>query len=786
MKFILFIFMGFGFSCSTSTQNRHDTWPKETGLPTTAPSNLKTSQKTTIRKGRDGFYYIIGGLENIHIGDGFLVKTDKGEWPIHGQRRPTFAKGYIAKKFNARVALVTFEYKMPDVQLEGARITWEPDPSVRIGKGLASFRIPTEAKTDKKRALSPEYVFLNIGKEHGLQSGDIYAIASPIYNPIHASDTQISKRIKAICKVGSVSKRESKCKLLYDQLPNTPIQAHDFAVFLDHGYERPPVPFSLHFLNFKNDKENKIQKALIERIETLNKNISNTRVKIFTIDQIVDAKDPAFSRLMNNSKEMNNSKKKGLTITIAGSIVEVESIPHLFINYTTHIKTRGIKILADNIIDLGPIDTLNNEILDPFSMLIWSSIHDQRGRTSQAMMQLRALFEYPNLNPKIRQLARFLFVKQWGNLNRSHEALWLIRQDKASTAKNINIMQNVMHQALDIEIQILEKLKLNKLALQYAEELKNSITKNSDTYYAFYARYLELLAANDNTQKLTHAVETFQKKICSNTCIQNLPIFLINIHRRLSHGGSFKNELLKKIENSVDRKNTNQMGNLRIAQGLNALRERSFDDALLAFLEAEDYFKHRDATYDISRTYALISLTEQNRGDYQAAFEKGLQALQLHQDMDNFSGATRTYAQLATLYSKSSSSIRPGPYLGAADDVFEGYYHSQLAMGNLREASTALLRHGDFAMYLRRLDKAKEKFNQALPIARVSAQFKNAALLHLRLAMLAKDERDDQRFKFEMAAAEAMAKLTEEENFKSLIEKFHSAPSPSNFRKRNK
>ena len=148
------------------------------------------------------------------------------------------------------------------------------------------------------------------------------------------------------------------------------------------------------------------------------------------------------------------------------------------------------------------------------------------------------------------------------------------------------------------------------------------------------------------------------------------------------------------------------------------------------------------------------------RKEPQRAFEHAFKAININRTLDDFPASVRMYERLAELYSVFPPPFAPGPYLGAANEVLAAFFQTQVAQGDFAKAAKALFIHGTFLTHLAKFDEAQNSLRKASSYAIQTGSFDIAALSHIRLAVIAKAQRDQATFGKELKRAAKMAEIS--------------------------
>jgi len=716
---------------------------------------MKIPEKGTLLHISDnGFLYALGELGDAKIGSPFYIRF-AGSWPIDDLKRPPLAVGHVAQRFGEKTALVEIDYQFPEAKLEGAQVTWEKRPlSEQVGKGIAP---PLLEKAVEKNLTELK---LGIGEEWGVQVGDIYGVARGPGSAKTPNEVQLSKRIHSICVVASVTENTSMCKIIRSN-SNTlgPLRSNDVAIFFEHTFDGPAPRSSIEILAFDGD-DGEIKKRVLSAFESMLKATPNHNTLIQNSSLSADPTQSTFYRV--ESKFTNISKPK---IAVGGRIVEISGVKHLVVNYTGVGGGRGPGMNAappEKGIDLGPVATLSEKQLSRFTELVWSSVLIHRGRTSEALIHLRGMLNNLTLKGSMRWHVRDQYAMRWAALGHTREALWLVSQDEEEAGDDTIARLN----ALGTKVRLLDILGQSEGALAasktYLEERGKSGQRKNILYYSALAMHIEMLLKADKMDDTPSLINSLSEG-CKQVCSDELASLLGAIYWSTPpQGAAMRESLLSKISAATPRDSLSAVASLRMIEGLHAFSLEQYDDATLALLEAEEAYVEMNSTTGVARVNHFLFLSALARKEAQRAFEHALKSITLNRKLDDFSASSKMYEKMVSLYVTFPPPFSRGPYLGAANDVLSAHFQTQIAQGDFAGASKALLLHGTFFMNLGAFEKAQDSLKKSASFAIQSAQFDIAALCHIRLAVIARSQRDRKTFNDELMRASKMAEISED------------------------
>ncbi len=748
-SFLPIILILLGSACS-NTQAKPNLWPVENGFPQDAPKLEIPEKGTELRQAQNGFLYAVGDLSDAKMGSPFYARYG-GSWPIDDLKRPPLALGHLVKKINEKIAIVALDYKYPEANLIGAKVTWEKAPlDERVGKGIAPPVI--EPKESEKKLAE---IKLSIGEQSGVQKGDIYAIASRVPDPKRPTDIRISKRIKAICMVSAVSQDSSTCKLWYgsSQLQRvSKLRSDDIAIFMEHTFGGPASPSSIELLTIVGDENDTLRTVLHDAFSKTLDALPQRKTKLINSPLSGDPTLPSFYKIADQYSKVQDPK-----IAVGGKVVSIDGDDHLIVNYSSVGSSRGPGMSAappENGIDLGPINKLDPRQVTKFAELVWSSVLVNRGRSSEALIHLRYMLNDINLRGPMRWHIRDQYAMRWAALDHTQEALWLVTQDEDEAGEDRMAELN----ALGTKVRLLDMLGANARASVASKKYFEARKSKQDTlYFGAFSMHIEMLLKAERIDE----AKTLVQKLIASAPSEELAALLGGIYWGIPTPElEFRKAILKEISSRTSSKTPRLLASLRISQGLLAFEQNLHDDALLALLDAEETYVALNSPVGVARVNYFMFIANLARKEPQRAFEHALKSININRSLDDFPASVRMYERLAELYSVFPSPLPNGPYLGAANDVLSAFFQTQVAQGNFGKAAKALFIHGTFLTHLTKFDDAQSSLRKASTYAIKTANFDIAALCHIRLAVVAKAQRDQKTFADELKRAAKMAEIS--------------------------
>lgn len=742
----------------TSAKPRQDVWPQVEVLPSAPPQGLETQAATSVlRRGPDGMLYIVGGLDDrAKPGATFLARYS-GEWPLEKLPRPPLAAGQITRRYSDDVALVQMMYSLPDTDLEKLEITWQDDISREdIGKGVG------RVEAVEGEAEFPSDLELSLGKNLGVQPGDIYAIIHPEADNEEAApnDLQLGKRLAGICLVQQVSDARATCRVwkgtLLHPLPSPP-KAGDTALFLEHTFGAPPRQALVQFANIEGD-DGSVREHLIEQMVHYLNTHAAANVTVEPVDADLDPTSSSFYR-SENAVEYRGMPQ----LLVGAALLERDGEEHLVINYTGVGPASGPGMIAappEIGIDMGPADEVDGQTLRQIYGLLLSGVLVYRGQTSEALMHLRQLLADEEVQGELRWHLRDQYAMRWAALGHLDEALWLVLEDEAVAAKREDRL--AVLNALGTRVRLYGMLDAPARATESAARyLKMRREGGADKLIVLSAvsMYAEMLMAQGEVAAAKEQVATLEQ-MCPEGCEGDLFSHLSSVYWSVPPDDQkLQDELLARLEELAG-KRVAARASLRIYQGLQAMRDGYFEQALVAFLDAERLFGERKSTPGIARAKYFAFLAQLAMKEPLDAYKTATEVLTLASELRDYATASRIYDRLASVYLGLDFEDSPQTYIQIASRVLTSVYESQVANGDLGKSSETLFTIGTLFFKLGSLDDAQAVFQKAVVYAIRSTRFDIAAMSHLTLGLIARAKGDVETFRSEIQRAETMARLS--------------------------
>lgn len=761
-----------------STAPPQDIWPKVDVLPTSAPKALDTQAATSVlRRGPSGMLYIVGGLdESAKAGDTFLARYS-GDWPIKELPRPPLAAGQITRVYDGNVALVQMIYMLPNTQLDTLEITWKDDIAREdLGKGVARVnQIYGEPEY-------PETVDISIGKNLGVQPGDIYALVHPAgADPELINDLQLGKRMAGLCLVQTVTDSQAKCRLWHGSRLHpepSPVIEGDTALFLEHTFGSSPRQALVQIAKIKGDEDGSIRKHLIEQLQQYLNTHASANITVEAIEVELDPTSATFYR----ADEL--VAYRGMPQLVMGAaLVEggKKNKKQLVINYTGIGPSSGPGMIAappEGGMNLGRADDIEGGDLRQIFGLVMSGVLVYRGQTSEALMHLRQMLADEDLQGEMRWHLRDQYAMRWAALGYLDEALWLVLEDEAVGKARED--RSATLNALGTRVRLHDMLGATPRAVEEAKRYMEMREKGKDDTGAIASAigmYAEMLLAADEVTQARTQIARLQTT-CVDTCEKDLFSYLAGIYWSVPAGTpDLQDRILQTLMDIQKRqKDPAHAGNLMIYQGLMSMRDGDFAQAQLAFLEAERLFVELKYVPSITRAKYFIFLAQLRMEDPIKAYETSGEIIALAQEIRDYQTASRTYDQMVNIYFSLNMAQAPGAYIKLASRVLNAVYDAQTASGDLGKSSETLFTIGTLFFQLRALDDANIVLQKAVVYSIRATRFDIAAMSHLTLAMIARARGDMESFGQEISRAQTMAEISGDPSVLGAIDRALAPP----------
>lgn len=758
--------LAIGFvGCAGSPGPTGPQWPSTEVTPEQPPEALEEeADSTVLRRGHDGFLYAVGGVPgDIETGTPFFARYS-GDWPLQDSPRPPQAAGRVIQRLDDQTALVHVSYRLPEAELEDLEVTWEDRiTDERVGKGLGRVA----SVDDDSRSAE-----LSIGRDPGVQTGDAYGILtgpSQIDSPL---DAQLSRRLKSICVVESVSDQSATCQLRSSwRNKQVSVQKGDNALFLEHTLEKPPRQAVVRIGAVAgNDDSGEAREAVTKAFQSMTDAQPNANIETEKADYRAEATRKAFHRVESELEYDGRSQ-----MFVGLEVVGRDGTDHLVVNYTGVGPVTGAGMVAappTGGVDLGPVDDLESEDLRPFAHVVWSAMLVYRGETAYALDYLHGLLSMPELEGPLRWHTRDQYAMRWGALDNYEEALWLVHQDRAVARGDDN--RKARLNAFGTLVRLYDFVGLTDRAIEAAEEYLGAYeqAKPDTEWLSAVGMLAELQVAAGRIEKAQSNLDAL-REACPDGCGGDLFSYLTNSWWSIPNdaGDELAGQLLDELTELAEG-DERHLAAVRLYQGIDALRGESYEQALIGFMESARLYKKLDLKPGLARAkYFEMVAHMQRDGKNQNAYEAGQRSLELRRGLHDFDGIARVYSRMAGLFTNVDFKQRPGPYLRSARSTLTKAYETQRAAGAYGKAGQALYTLGSFLFKFGQHESAVSLFRRAIGYSISATQFDVAAMSHLHLAMIARRQKDQQTFQSEIDRARTMAKLADSPQIEQAIER---------------
>ncbi len=758
-------------ACS-SGRPKADVWPTVDALPSGPPSDLDVrASATSLRRASDGFLYIVGGIPDSAASGSTFHARYSGEWPLADLPRPALARGTVLRTFGDEAAIVSLDYQFPNASLEGLEISWDtPTTDEKMGKGIATV---LEANAGPNTDLR-----LDVGTDVGVQPGDIYAIMKPATEIDDPTDVQVPRRLTNICLVDSVADESATCRLWRGSrylIGSGITKVGDDALFLEHTFGREPRKARIAISKVEGD-DGGARDALVKLFREYVESIPNSNIEVVDADFTVDATREDFYRYDQGFEH------EGIpTLIVGASIEEKDGKRRFMLNYTGTGPISGPGMVAappEHGVAAGTVDNLDPYVLRAFVGTVFGGVLVYRGQTSEALMHLHLLLRDDTMVGPLRWHVRDQYAMRWAALGNTDLSIWLVQEDER-VAQSRDDQQAYLN-ALGTRVRLLDMVGQSDAAVEASAEFLAALEskKPSVSWLSAVAMHAEMLTAAGDLESAQKSVDRLLKA-CPSGCNGDLNMLLGGVFWSLpDDADEYRTELLDELVRMAKDSPTERLAAVRMYQGILKLRDETYDEALIDFLEAERLFDEVNDLSGVSRAKFYNFVTQLRRQEPQKAFETALESLEATRELRDFDSAARTYEALTGLYRNLDPNAQPGPYLAAAKDVMLAAIRSQLARGDFGGAAGSFFSLGVFLVRIGELDDSQAVLQQGVLFAIRSAKFDVASLAHLYLGLIARAKGDEEMFYDEIGRAKTMGGISDDPSILETIEEALKPPEP--------
>lgn len=714
-------------------------WPPVSGTPESAPANLNApAGATLLKRSEDGRLWIVGDLSEKKPGDIFYARYS-GTWPLQDMARPAFAMGEVGRVYSDGSALARVIYALPSVALEDLEVTWGSRENLEaVGKGV----LPYIKNADSNEAR------LEIGEAEGVQPGDIYGL-------MRSGDGPIARRLVRFCVVVDAAE-VATCQLLQGaEKPELNIDPVGYAVFLEHTYGKTPPAAKIQLLSSDRQLLEKLQAAFDKYLS----GVGRANISLMLVEKDVDPTRPDFHRVERDAEYSGEA-------TIVVGVRSVEG--KIRANYTGVGPASGPGMIAAP--PIGGVVLESEEDFQSFAGTVFAAVQVYRGQTAEALGQIRGMLADPALKGPMRWHLRDQFAMRFAGLGRMEDAIYLIEEDMASARAAGD--QEAYLNALGTIVRLHDLQDRPDQALAGALEYLNA-RKPGDpaSYLGALSMYVEMLLAKNQLDEAKARIEEM-KSLCPDGCEGDLAGLLSGVYWALPKDArELQAELLATLEQYSMGAKGGAEAAFRVYQGLSLFGDGDIEQGLIAFLEAERLYSGLKYQQGVARAQFLRMMAQISRGEADDALEAGKSAIEIHRQLQDFGQVATVYERLSGLYANLDGSIQPGPWLGAGEHVMLGAIAAASAMGHIPQLAEASFNYGSFLIRVGQTEDSKTGFRRAAIYAIRTARFEIAAMSHLSLAMVARQEGDFETFRDELTRAQAMAKVADDPELMKAIER---------------
>lgn len=738
-----------------------EVWPQVEVLPDAPPEGLDTEAATSVlRRGDDGFLYIVGGLdERATPGATFLARYS-GEWPLSEVPRPPMAAGQITKRYGEDIALVQLIYDLPDTDLEELEITWEDDISKEdVGKGLGLVTgIDGEAEY-------PKGVTFSLGKTLGVQQGDVYALIHPeddTDDDARDNDLQLGKRLAAICMVQEVRDGEADCRIWKgSRLHPHPsaARAGDLALFVEHTYGAPPKQAAVQFAPIEGDEDDSIREHLMVEMREYLRTHANTNIQLEELETSLDPRNRDFWR----SEDLVESRPM-TQIVLGAKLEEIDGEEHLIINYTGIGPAIGASMVAappSGGINIGRPDKFEAAQLRHIFGLLTNAVFVYRGQTAEGVMHLRHMLADETMQGSMRWHLRDQYAMYWAGLGHIDEALWLVQEDLRVATKREDVDAEL--NALGTIVRLYNMADAHARAIAEAKrylEMRQQHTPDSDEVLSARSMYAEMLMSDGQATAALNQI-TELEEACPDGCDGSLFNYISGVLWATPEEQIERTEeLLEKLTALHKDGHADSIASLRVFQGLEALYQQNYEQATVAFLEADRLYTEKKSTPGQIRAKYFTFLAQLGMEKPIDAHETAQEALKMAKDVRDYASAARIYDRLSSVYYSLDLEQEHRGYYKLAGSILFNVYESQEATGDMKASSESLFAIGSFFSKIGSIENAVTVFNKAVIYATRTTRFDIAAMSHLTLGLIARSQGNAEAFQQAIEMAQLMGRLS--------------------------
>ncbi len=738
-------------------------WPHieaQTQVPDEAPG------EPTLQRGDDGLWYAVGEFEpDVQPGD-VVFGRYAGEWPLDERASPALFYGRVVEQHSEQVVRIHPSYEFPDIEHDELRVEIGDDlDGETMGKGVAQIEgVDHDQMT---------YLQLSVSPEHGARAGDAYAVLDA---PGGGPDAQLTRRFQGVCMVVSVGEESAQCRV-HRGHPDHPgadaaFEKGQQAVFLEPTYGEEPRDATVLVAPVDDDELND---RMVERIEEYLSRFPGGNVDVEMLDETVDATDEAFHRWHRRIDTGGTPK-----VLLGASLHDEEGDERLVLNYTGLDTATGPGMVAappEGGVDMGPPDRIDDEQWRAVGAVLMGAVMVYRGQTAEALGHLHSALQDPGLDGKWRWHTRDQYAMRWAGLDRYAEAMWLVNEDEATAADadDDQALYNAIGTRARLHDYVDQPTQALKVAQRYLDYRRDD--RPSTGYLSAIGMFAEMAVQAEEIEQAEEKTEELIE-LCPDGCQGDATSLLAGIYwAATDRRPELQDRATEKMVAYGEAEEHNSLATARMFQGWTFMRDDDFDQALIAFLEAERLFTDReDSPYGAARAQFYISIAQVVREEPQQAFDYGMEARDYMHKIGDFTSVARIYERLAELYISPDTEGPPQGFLAAGSEVMQSAVYYQLAKGDYGRAAEAGFGHGNYLFRAGRLEQARAALQQSVTRALRVARFDMVAMNHMFLALLARMEGDLRLYEEEMERAELMAEIADDPYIDELLEELQAPP----------
>ncbi|RAL24718.1 hypothetical protein DL240_00470 [Lujinxingia litoralis] len=725
----------------------------DAAIETSPAAAQSPDEDARFARGEDGFLYVVGDAD-LEVGQRVYGRYD-GVWPMENTAPPALFVGKVVEKSQESWRVHPL-YTFPDSDVLALRPVGADGEREKMGKGVGTL-----TEVDFR---GPTHLGMDLGGVDGVQRGDMYMILRPGQVEGQAPDL-LTRRLLGVCMVVEVEAEASTCRLRpgHSDYPWAgTIAVGDRALFAEPTFGNAPAEAVIYVSAVEGNDE--LTERVVTYLQAYVDRMPGARVSVEPFYDAVDATDPNFHR-WSRLAESNNRP----ALLVGLTRVEHEEGAHLVINYTGLSPALGTGMVAappEGGVDMGRIDLLSSEDFSQVGATVLGSLMVYRGQNAEALAHLHDVLRDPRIEGPWRWHARDQYAMRWAAMKHYDEALWLVLQDEAMAAGDERAYLN----ALGTRVRLLDFLEKPQAAHSAAGAYLEArqAERPETSYLSALAMYGEMSASVGDFERTGQVIDEIVES-CPDNCQGDAIGLLAGIYWSVVESPELSSRIVSEML-ALGRNDRDSMAGVRMFQGWNAMGEREFDVAMIAFLEARRLFEENGASYGKARADLYLAIVQMGRDEPQAAFEHGIEALNAMTAFNDYTSTSQVYDYLSGLYGDIDTSRRPEAYLGGAPRILQANLQARLSSGNYSAAADAAFGLAHFLFRVGELEDARSLFKRSVTLGLRSTRFDICALAHLFLGLAARAEGDMETFQKEVMRAQLMGELAEDSTIDELIQ----------------